>query len=311
MGIPEEAAKTCAAADADDYEVVPTKPCILRAAINLKEGGDVEEVRKCLKAYCSSGRASKGVTHNGYTEKDATFYGTEIYNSPDACEISMGNCFAHFVKALPHLDTGSLTCQAVCDPTEVEYYTKRLAIWGGKVLVRGKPCEELLAEEHTTANLSPAEFAEACAKKIKRLTDLGISKEDAKLSADADADDYEVVPTKPCSLYTRVNLKEGGDLDEVRKCVEACSISGNASKGTICTKYIVEDNGIIWGVKVYNSLDALKISVCNTFPHFAKAFHHVDEESFELYAVCDQAELDRYTDALAIWGGKLTVGASH
>ena len=310
MGIPEEAAKKCAAADADDYEVVPTKPCILYCACNLKEGGDVEEVRKCLKAYCSSGRASKGVIHNGYTEKDGIFYGIEIYNSPDACEISMGNCFPHFVEALPHLDMGSMTIQAACDPTEVECYTKCLAIWGGNLSVIGRPCEELLAEEHTTVNLSPAAFAEACAKKIKRLTDLGISKEVAKKSADADADDYEVVPTKPCACYSRINLKKGADVDEVRECLKAYSFSANSSKGMILGDYILGD-GYIYNMEVWNSPDALDIAEGNALPHFISAQPHLDMESFEMKVVCDPTEVEYYTKRLAIWGAKLTVGPSH
>merc|ERR1712176_568611 len=177
-----------------------------------------------------------------------------------------------------------MTIQAACDPTEVEYYTKCLAIWGGNLSVIGRPCEELLAEEHTTVNLSPAAFADAC--------------------------DYEVVPTKPCACYSRINLKKGADVDELRECLKAYSFSANSSKGMILGDYILGD-GYVYNMEVWNSPDALDIAEGNALPHFISAQPHLDMESFEVKVVCDPTEVEYYTKRLASWGGKLTVGPSH
>ena len=122
LGFPEEWAEKCAAADADGYEVVPTNEVSIQTKVKVKEGADVNELRKHLKALADLMGASKGVTHANYTLSDGEVGGLEVYNSPDAMAIGIGTVWPHYVKAVPYMDMTTANAICTCNSEEMEFY---------------------------------------------------------------------------------------------------------------------------------------------------------------------------------------------
>jgi hypothetical protein len=122
LGYPEKWAEKCALADADGYKVVATKEVSFCFKLKMKEGANMDELRKIMKAAYNQMRASKGMMHHQVQVSDGVFGGLEVYNSPDALAIGKGNLWPHFVKAEPYIDMATADITLVCNLDKMEFY---------------------------------------------------------------------------------------------------------------------------------------------------------------------------------------------
>ena len=129
LGLPEEWAEKCAAADADGYEVVPTNEVSLQLKVKVKEGADVNELRKHFKALASVVEHSKGVKSTSYSLWDGEIKAMEVYNSPDALTITAGNIWQHYLNMFPYMDMTTSNSTVTCNSEEMEFYREHLSFF--------------------------------------------------------------------------------------------------------------------------------------------------------------------------------------
>ena len=127
LGLPEEQAKKSAATDAEGT-CQPTKNCSTYVCMKIKDGADMEALKTHFKAYATNSAASKGKIFAQHMICNGEIQAIEVWNSPSAMDAHIGNCFPHYAQMLAHCDMTEIN--AICDPSEVEWYKTSLSAWG-------------------------------------------------------------------------------------------------------------------------------------------------------------------------------------
>jgi surface protein len=136
LGCPEKWAEKCAAADADDYKVVATNEVSCTGSMKTKEGANMDELRKIVKAVEAKQVASKGVIYAKYSLWDGVLAWEIVYNSADALDIAKGNIWQHYLNMIPYMDMDTAQMRILCCAEEMEFYRERFSMYGAKMDVR-------------------------------------------------------------------------------------------------------------------------------------------------------------------------------
>ena len=92
-------------------------------------------LKAALQAYSEASRSSPGKVTASYTmsEKNGEVYFFEVFDSMNAMDIHISNCFPHWILMMPHATLGD--CIASCDSDIVDEWTTSLSAWGATKFV--------------------------------------------------------------------------------------------------------------------------------------------------------------------------------
>ena len=135
LGLPAVQASRSVAADAEragNFKC-PAGPTHIYATLKIKEGADMAALEEGLKKYSAASKASAGKVTCSYSIAQGEVQFIEVYDSPNAMDVHIGNCFPYYITMLPHADMAELIC--VVEPTELEFWTGSASAWGASKFV--------------------------------------------------------------------------------------------------------------------------------------------------------------------------------
>ena len=101
--------------------------------LKIKEGGDVAAIEAGLKKYSAASKASAGKVTASYSIAQGEVHFFEVYDSPNAMDVHIGNCFPFYITMLPHCEMTEICC--ICDAGEIDFWTTSASAWGASKFI--------------------------------------------------------------------------------------------------------------------------------------------------------------------------------
>ena len=135
LGLPAVQASRSVAADAEragNFKC-PAGPTHIYATLKIKEGADMAALEEGLKKYSAASKASAGKVTCSYSIAQGEVQFIEVYDSPNAMDVHIGNCFPFYITMIPHCDMTEICC--ICDAAEIDFWTTSASAWGASKFI--------------------------------------------------------------------------------------------------------------------------------------------------------------------------------
>ena len=135
LGLPEEqAAKSVKAMGERPNQPTTSKtPTSAKCMMKIKDTADMAALTAGLKDYGAAAKKADGAVHMSYSISDGEVHFVEIYDTPEAMDIHIGNCFEHYVKIVPHADMTDIF--VVCPAEDLDFWQGSVTAWGASKCV--------------------------------------------------------------------------------------------------------------------------------------------------------------------------------
>jgi len=135
MGLPKPQAEKSAKAMYNPFNVlaVGKKPCCVYGMLKIKPNANMRALEAGLREYGETARIGNGQLAAQYGIAEGEVQILEVYDSPQAMDLHIGNCFPAYTTILPHADMTELIC--TCDPSEIGFWKTSASAWGASKFV--------------------------------------------------------------------------------------------------------------------------------------------------------------------------------